>query len=184
MRMTVADLMSETPVTVGPDCSADEALDTLFEYEAPELYVVDASGRLLGVVPDYEMLKTQLSGEAREARVESLMSRAVPVFKPDTDAAEVARFFRDSRYSRIPVVRAGKLVGIVTRSDILRLMAVLRRIDAPVGKTPSAPKRPKMLGKPQPVVARNSTRTATPKTAPGRHRSLPTRSRAKVATSR
>ena len=69
MRMTVAELMCETPVTLGPECTTDEALEAFFEYETPELYVVDKSGRLLGVLPDYELLKAQLSGEARGACV-------------------------------------------------------------------------------------------------------------------
>jgi len=146
MRMTVGDLMSPCFVRVSPECSADEALNILDRHEATELYVTDKLGRLLGVLPDYEVIKTQLSGEAREATVEQLMSRGVPVFKPESDAAEVARLFRDARFSRFPVVNAGRLVGVITRADIVRLMAVLRRMDAPVTAA-SAPrvKAPKLL---------------------------------------
>ncbi len=132
MRMTVGDLMSPCLVRVSPECSADEALILLDRHEATELYVTDKLGRLLGVLPDYEVIKTQLSGEAHEATVEQLMSRGVPVFKPESDAAEVARLFRDARFGQFPVVSAGRLVGLIARGDIVRLMAVLRRIDAPV----------------------------------------------------
>ena len=79
MRMTVGDLMSQCLVRVSPECSADEALNILDRHEATELYVTDKLGRLLGVLPDYEVIKTQLSGEACEATVEQLMSRVVPV---------------------------------------------------------------------------------------------------------
>ena len=175
MRMTVADLMSEIPVTVGPECTTDEALDAFFEYETPELYVVDKSGRFLGVLPDYELLKAQLSGEARDISVEKLMSRAVPVVTVDSDAAEVARSFRDSRCGRIPVVKAGRLVGIVTRADVLRLMAVLRRIDGGKKKGSSGPKRPKMLGpsKSAPATSAKRTKSMNPKatTSPQRTKS-------------
>lgn len=160
MRMSVGDLMCETPVTVGPDCTSDEALEIFFEYETPELYVVDKSGRLLGVLPDYELLKTHLSGEARGACVEQLMSRSVPVFSIDSDAADVARMFRDNQCSRMPVVKSGRLVGIVTRTDILRLMAVLRRIDPQPSATSVGPKRPKLLA----PSKSTKTRTARPKT--------------------
>ncbi len=131
MRMTVGDLMSQGFVRVSPECSADEALNILDRHDATELYVTDKIGRLLGVLPDYEIIKTQLSGEAHEATVEQLMSRGVPVFQPESDAAEVARLFRDARFGRFPVVSAGRLVGVITRGDIVRLMAVLRRIEAP-----------------------------------------------------
>ncbi len=176
MRMTVADLMCETPVTVGPQCTTDEALEAFFEYETPELYVIDKSGRLLGVLPDYEMLKTQLSGEAREARVEQLMSRSVPFCRLDSDAAEVTRMFRDSQFSRLPVIKAGRLVGVVTRADVLRLMAVLRRIDTPAAKAVAGPKRPKHLG----PVKSTTTRTTRAKSVGSK--SASSRSRSKSAS--
>ena len=158
MRMTVADLMCETPITVGPGCTTDEALEAFYEYETPELYVVDHDGRLLGVLPDYEVLKAELSGEAHDACVADLMSTSVPICKPNTDAAEVARMFRDSQISRIPVINGGRLIGVVMRADVIRVMAVLRRIDAQVKPAKSEPKRPKHLQK----IASPSTRTAAP----------------------
>lgn len=157
MRMTVSDLMSQRPVTVSPECSADEALAILDRHEVSELYVIDKLGRLLGVLPDYELLKTQLSGEAHGACVEQLMSRGVPVFKPETDAAEVARLFRDARYSCLPVVSAGRLIGVIRRGDVLRLMAILRRIDAgPTSASAAMIKAPKLV----------STRTRTKRSQP------------------
>jgi CBS domain-containing protein len=146
MRLTVEDLMTRRPVVVAPECSADRALEILSQHEASELYVTDKAGRLLGVLPDYELLKAELSGEASDANVEQLMSRGVPVFKPETDAAEVARLFRDGRFVQFPVVSGGVLVGIITRGDVIRLMAVLRRIDAPPEKrtTPKV-KAPKFV---------------------------------------
>ena len=172
MRMTVADLMCETPVTVGPQCTTDEALEAFFEYETPELYVVDKSGRLLGILPDYELLKAQLSGEARDACVEQLMSRSVPVVTLDSDAAQVARSFRDSQCSRMPVVKSGRLVGIVTRNDVMRLMAVLRRIDPKASKMPAGPKRPKNFVSPKPASTRTTrAKSTTPKATANRNRS-------------
>ena len=129
MRMTVADLMCETPVTIESGSTCDEALDAFFEFETPELYIVDSAGRLLGILPDYEMVKTQLSGEARGTNVDQFMSPAIRTFTSSSDAAEVARLFRDSGCGRVPVVKAGRLVGVVTRGDVLRLMAVLRRME-------------------------------------------------------
>lgn len=159
MRLNVADLMTQRPVTVSPDCSADAAVEILSRHEASELYVVDKAGRLLGVVPDFELLKAELSGEAHDANVEQLMSRSIPVFSPQSDAAEVARLFRDGRYIQFPVVAGGRLVGVITRGDVVRLMAVLRRIDAPVASRPAAPvKAPKLAS------ARRRTRKTKPAT--------------------
>ena len=62
MRMTVGDLMTKNLVRVSTRCSADDALDILSRHEATELYVTDSLGRLLGVLPDYEIIKVQLRG--------------------------------------------------------------------------------------------------------------------------
>lgn len=178
MRMTVADLMSQRLVRVSPECSADEALNLLDRHEASELYVTDRQGRLLGVLPDYEIIKTQLSGEAREATVEQLMSRGTPVFKPDADAAEVARLFRDARYARFPVVQSGRLVGVITRADVLRLMAVLRRMESPA--KPAAPPKvkapklvsPRVRSKRGLPVAKSTARRPVGRSSSSSHRAI------------
>ncbi len=183
MRMTVADLMCETPVTIESTGSCNQALDMFFEFETPELYVVDLSGRFLGVLPDYELIRAQLSGEAKDTCVEKLMSRMIPALSPDSDASEVARMFRDSSCSRVPVVKSGRLIGVVTRADILRVMAVLRRIDVPVGKSSDAAKRPKLLGSSRTSGSRSS-RAKTIGRIPGTTESRPkVASRRKVASS-
>lgn len=167
MRLAVTDLMTQRPVIVAPDCSADAAVEILSRYDASEIYVTDPAGRLLGVVPDFELLKAELSGEASDATVESLMCRNIPVFSPESDAAEVARLFRDGRYAQFPVVSQGKLVGVITRSDVVRLMAVLRRIDAAPCRTIPTRHVPKILARRERGGARmKSTKPAkTPRRA-------------------
>lgn len=161
MRLTVADLMTQRPVIVPPECSADSAVEILSRHEVTELYVTDKFGRLMGVVPDFELLKAELSGEASDATVEQLMSRNLPVFTPQSDAAEVAKLFRDGRYSQFPVVAGGRLVGVITRRDVVRLMAVLRRIDSPTLRPTERVKAPKMAARPRTKVA--AVATTTPK---------------------
>ena len=187
MRMTVAELMSDLPITIGPNCTADQALDAIYEYETPELYVVDKSGRFLGILPDYELLKAELNGEAVQANVEKLMSRIVPTVSPDTDAAEVARSFRESKCSRFPVVKAGKLVGIVTRADVIRVMAVLKRITPEVTEKRVGPKRPKLLSSSKSSanrVSRAKSMEAKPTTRQSRSTSNSNARRSMASTSR
>ena len=170
MRMTVADLMCEKPVTVKPEITIDEALDAFYEFETSELYVVDQSGRFLGILPDYELLRAELSGEAKGAHVEQFMSRSVPVVRGDTDAAEVARAFRDSQCGRLPVVKGNRLIGVVTRADVMRVMAVLRRIDAPVQEV-AGPKRPGMFAQRSTPSRKSRAKSVTAKNSNRRSRS-------------
>ena len=170
MRLTVADLMTVRPVVVSPQCSADAAIDILSRHDAAELYVTDRAGRLLGVLPDYELLKAELSGDAHGATVEQLMSRGVPVFSPQTDAAEVARLFRDGRFRQFPVVQNGRLVGVITRADVVRLITVLRRIDSPLGNPkPEKIKRPRIISAPK-SAGRTKSPVSTAATTPRRTR--------------
>jgi len=178
MRMTIADLMSQRPVRVSPECTADDALVILDRQEVSELFVTDRQGRLLGILPSYEIVKAQLSGESEGATVDKLMSRSVPVFKPEADAAEVARLFRDARYSQFPVVNGGRLVGMITRIDIIRLMSVLRRMNSPLKSLMcSRVKAPKLVtsatrtrrGRP---VAKATVRRSTSRRTSGTYRSI------------
>lgn len=171
MRMTVADLMCEKPITVKPQTTIDEALDAFYEFETSELYVVDHSGRFLGILPDYELLKAELSGEAQGACVEQFMSRSVPVVTADTDAAVVARAFRDSQCSRLPVVKGNRLIGLVTRADLMRVMAVLRRIDIPGQNEPTGPKRPAMFATSTTGARKSRAKSVTAKSSSRRSRS-------------
>ncbi len=181
MRMTVGDLMTKNLVRVSPRCSADDALDILSRHEATELYVTDSLGRLLGVLPDYEIIKVQLSGEAEDATVEQFMSRGVPVFKPETDAAEVARLFRDARFNRFPVVSGGRLVGVIGRDDIVRLMALLRKMKSPTKAATPTVKPPKLVS----TRIRTKRAQTVAKTPPARTRaSRPAAAKSSRATKR
>jgi CBS domain-containing protein len=177
MRLTVADLMTQRPVMVSPQCSADTALEVISRHGVSELYVADKQGRLLGVLPDFELLKAELSGEAEGATAEQLMSRGIPVFSPQSDAAEVARLFRDGRYSQFPVVDTGRLVGVITRQDVVRLMAVLRRIDSPATtRDGNKVKAPKIL------TTKNRARLSKPAVevaAPAKKRTRPVTARSR-----
>ena len=142
---TIAELGCEAAIAVAPDASAKSALDRLLEENATEVYVTDADGRLLGIVPDYELLKARLSASWQEMTAERVMSHRVVCFTPDTPVAEATKAFREGQHSRAAVVQAGKLIGQITRTRLLRSLCCEIRTVAP---------RPKFLGS---ELARNAT---------------------------
>lgn len=126
MPITVADVMRPQPATIRPNAPLAKAMETICCDEVSELYVTDSLGRLLGILPDYELLKAELGGVPGSELVEDLMTRSLMVFPPHLDVAEAARVFRDCRYTRVAVVDGGQLVGQVTRVDVLRLLVAAR----------------------------------------------------------
>ncbi|HEX6987477.1 MAG TPA: CBS domain-containing protein, partial [Planctomycetaceae bacterium] len=104
------------------------ARDLMLRWNAGEAYVVDARGKLLGVVPDYEFLKAELGGVDGAAAVKSLVSAKVESVEADADIASVLPKFREGWCGRIAVTDRGRLVGRLTRSEVLRLVAHLRMV--------------------------------------------------------
>ena len=76
MRISVVDLMSPAAVAVFT-ATVSEARQILLRRDATEVYVVDANGKLLGIVPDYEFLKAELSAVAWNTPVTAIMSAKV-----------------------------------------------------------------------------------------------------------
>jgi CBS domain-containing protein len=121
MQMTVSQLMSRTPNIVRHDATVGEAIPLMLDDSPPQLDVVDGDGRLVGSVPDYELLKAQMAGDL-DRPVSALMTSAPARIDSAMTVAFVAGVFRDGRYRRLPVVERGRVVGQIDRRDVMRLL--------------------------------------------------------------
>jgi CBS domain-containing protein len=131
--------MTTTVITIGPEASLKEAARRMVEAGISGLPVTDDSGALIGMITEADFVKSE-SGRraAKRARllrwltsqdevpddrlaVSDVMTTEVVTLGPDADHAEAARVMRKAGIKRIPVLDgSGKLVGLVSRSDILR----------------------------------------------------------------
>lgn len=132
-----ADQIMTSPVTtVWPDTSLQDVAGLFIERGIGAAPVVDGLGRLLGIVTEADLLRAELTPDPRRhARRDApdpppvpetageAMSSPVAAVPPDTDVADVARLMIDDHLTRIPVVAGGRLVGIVSRTDLLRVVA-------------------------------------------------------------
>ncbi|GBD16562.1 Hypoxic response protein 1 [bacterium HR26] len=82
--------------------------------------VVDNEGRVIGIVSEYDVI----SKRGRTAA--DIMSRDVISVSEDTSAESVAQLLSERRVRRVPVLRDGRLVGIISRADLVRLFAITR----------------------------------------------------------
>lgn len=147
--MLTKDLMTSKVVTVGPGNSIWHAAQKMLEHDVSGLPVVDDSGRLAGMLTQGDLLHrielgTETAPVAPEPRlgayvkahswnVGDVMTAAVISAEEETPIHAVATLMDRHRIRRMPVVRDGKLVGIISRKDLLRVIAAARRDTIPPG---------------------------------------------------
>ena len=132
-QLAVRDLMTERPRSVGPDTALRDAALDMTRGGVAGLPVVEADGRVVGMLSQRELLQHLLTkylargGAAAQPgpgdipkRVRDVMTRQVLCVSPDQPVAEVAAMMSNKDVDRVPVVRDGRLVGFLTRGDIVR----------------------------------------------------------------
>jgi CBS domain-containing protein len=120
ITIAVGEIMTPEVVTVTPETPVENAARMLFSKSVSGMPVVDAGGKLVGVVTEFDII-------AKEGtRVSDIMTSDVITVSEDTDAETVARILTSRRVRRVPVTRDGAVVGIVSRSDLVRLFAMTR----------------------------------------------------------
>ncbi len=152
--MNVADVMTRTVISVTPDTTIADAAALLLEHRISGLPVVDPKGAVVGIVTEGDLLRrTETGTERRHARwlefliapgrlaqeyananakrVGEVMSADVVAVTPQDSLAEVVRQMEDHNVKRLPVVEAGRLVGIVSRANLVR--ALLDDLSKPAG---------------------------------------------------
>jgi acetoin utilization protein AcuB len=129
----VRDWMTPEPICAAPDMTLPEAHKLLADHHIRRLPVVDQQGRLVGIVTRGDIRGAEPSGATSLSIFELnyLLSRLTldrimtkdPVFiTPDTTIGDAARLMLDKKIAGLPVVNAGRVVGILTESDIFRLV--------------------------------------------------------------
>lgn len=153
--MKAHDVMTWGAITVEPDALVSRAVRLMLQNKISGLPVVDANGRLVGIVTEGDFLRrgelgTQrrrprwlefLLGPGRLAaeyvqssgqKVEEIMTPELHTITPETPLDEVVDLMERHRVKRLPVVQDGKLVGIVSRANLLHALAsVAREVRAP-----------------------------------------------------
>jgi len=123
------DYMVKELVTVRPETDAYDAIGLLLKHRISGMPVVDEAGNLVGILSERDCLKTLLEAQYHNlptALVKDLMSTETTTITPDTDILKVADLFLNERFRRLPVVDKGRLVGQISRRDVLRAIQEVR----------------------------------------------------------
>jgi CBS domain-containing protein len=151
VALTVRDIMDPDPVTVSPDDSVETVVRRLHESELPGLPVVNEGGRCVGIVTEADLVLADDDGrdlhlphyielfggvvfleplrhfesrlrKALASTVADLMTAEPATIEPDADVAQAGRTIAREGHNRLPVVEHGRLVGVVTRVDVLEAL--------------------------------------------------------------
>ena len=122
----ISDIMSTNVVTVGPDTTILEATNVLTRHDITGLPVVDRKKRLLGIVSEKDLLRlayglkthTYASDDSPKT-VEDVMTKEVVAFDEEDLLSDVIKCLMDGDFRRVPILSGGKLVGIISRRDLL-----------------------------------------------------------------
>jgi len=144
--MKAKDVMTTKVVTVGPDMPVNAIAALFLERHISAVPVIDDDRRILGIVSEGDLMRRGTAerprsswwlaafGNAEELareftkthgqRAKDVMTREVVTVTEETPLAKIAQLLEERRIKRVPVVRDSRIVGIVSRADLLRALAV------------------------------------------------------------
>lgn len=119
----VADYMARKLITFQPETSVVEALGAMLDHRISGAPVVDADGRLVGILSEVDVMEVVIQDSYYDENagiVADYMKANVETVEPEMDIYSLAERFRQEHRRRFPVVKNGKLVGQISRRDVLR----------------------------------------------------------------
>lgn len=152
--MIVADVMTQDVLSVLPDATVGEAASLMLQHRISGLLVVDPEGELAGVVTEGDLLRRNELGTQREQswwrrlvtspgrdaaeftrthgrKVRDVMTETVMSVPQDADLGTVVDLMERNHIKRVPVTQETRVVGVVSRSDLLRALVSHADVDAP-----------------------------------------------------
>lgn len=121
---TVREFMDRHVQTISPDSDIMEAADFLLEKRITGALVANSKGELVGILTEYDCLRLLTHGdehhEAPRGKVKDFMTSGVQTIPPTMDIYYCAGLFMNVSFRRFPVIENGRILGAITRFDLLR----------------------------------------------------------------
>lgn len=120
-----ADIMTTNVITAKKDMALTDVISLLLRWHISAMPVVDDEDIMVGIISEIDLVNLTFDGNARDTTVEEIMVTDIVSFSPNSHLAELVQTFSTRHLRRVPIIDKGKVVGIVSRRDILR--ELLRR---------------------------------------------------------
>lgn len=125
----IGEFMDAVVPTLSPETQIMKAVDFLLRHRVTGAPVADSDGKLLGIITETDLLTLVTEGiqgqPPTEATVAEYMTTDVVTVPPMVDIYYVAGIFANNKFRRLPVVEGDKIVGAITRYDLLRVIRTL-----------------------------------------------------------
>lgn len=166
--MKASDIMATNVITVGANATVQDVASLLFENHISAVPVIGEKGELLGIVSEGDLLRRaevgtekrrswwlqafksreDLAGEfvkSHAHKVTDVMTRHVITAGPDATLGEIATLLEKNGIKRVPIVRTGKVVGIISRANLIQALAGIAKPGFPEVKADDVSVREKIL---------------------------------------
>lgn len=119
--MLASDIMTRTVFTTSPAVSVQEVAQLLYQERISGVPVIDDDDQLIGMITEADIIRNI---QRDDLLVADVMSRQLVTVREDTPVSDIATLLSARKVKRVPVVRTGKVVGIVSRADIVQAVAL------------------------------------------------------------
>ena len=120
-RITARDIMTFPVIAMNMDATIDETSDTLNRYNINAVIVQSRDARVVGVVTRQVVSRAQ-GHELGEAKIKDYMIRDIKFIRPDAPVSEIRTLIIDGNQRLLPVVEDRTAIGVITRTDLMRVM--------------------------------------------------------------
>jgi len=123
----VKHIMTTKVIAVSPEATIDEAVSLLLDHKVSGLPVCDEQQRLLGVISEIDIIDLVYETSIELSKVRDHMTKDVRTLDCEASLDDAANIFCTKAIRRIPVTQGGRLVGIVSRRDLIRFVRDIRK---------------------------------------------------------
>jgi CBS domain-containing protein len=122
-QLRAEDIMTTDVVTVGPEDTIDRVVSIMLEKNIGSVIVTGEKKNIIGIVTERDLISKVLAKgrNPKEVRVKEIMSRPVVTIDPDTTIGEAAKIMQSRGIGHLPVVKNGRVVGIIAEGDVILL---------------------------------------------------------------
>jgi len=130
VRLKVADVATPNPLKAGPDITVKEAASIMASVDAGCIIVVDQEGRPIGIATEGDLVARVLAKglDSEKIKLKDVMSKPIITVKPSDNVVEALRIMSKMRVRHLVVMEGGRVRGVVTDRDIMRVAPALVEI--------------------------------------------------------
>lgn len=123
-------IMKTDLVTVSKETPIYDAIATMVDRNITGLPVIEDDMTLVGIITEKDVLSLLYNFEDNAGAVEDYMTENIISFKPDDPITDIAQSFKDNNFRRVPIVTEGKIIGVISRKDIISYVSRMKRQSA------------------------------------------------------